>query len=285
MRSAMRTSPSAPAGGGHVFAAFHSTNAGSSAATDGSSYNLDMQGGVAGVRYRLSPDLQFGAMLGSVDGDIEGSLIDTDAHGFMIGVFGEYLLDADTRTTAFASLGLGTYSYDATRQSFGGPVYANNIDSTAGELALGLETVAWQNERIRIMPRGAFRYLDGHVNGFRETGPGVRMGLESLKIQSLLFELGVDAEYDLNARTVLRSHLGVLTDLLGSGHRVSGSYLGGGLPVGVTAPGIDSDAVILGLGASFDVNESTRLDLNWRSEFRDDSQHTHLLSLGGRVTF
>lgn len=285
MRTAMRTTTGVAAGKGHVFAAFHRADAGSRDADNGASYDLDMPGGVAGMRHRYSDRLQLGAMIGTVNGDIDGSLVDTDGQGFMLGVFGEYLLDPEHRTTVFSSLSLGAFSYDATRRSFGGPVYANNIDSHALELALGFETVAWRNDRFRLVPRGAIRYLDGHVDGFTETGPGVRMKVDSIDIASCLLELGLDAEFDFNAATTLHSHLGVMTDLYGSGETVSGSYLGGGLPVRVTAPGVDGEAFTLGLGASFTVNETTRLDLNWRSEFREGSQDTHLLSLGGRVSF
>ena len=111
------------------------------------------------------------------------------------------------------------------------------------------------------------------------------MHVDSLNDRSFLLEIGVDGEFDLNERTTLTGHLGFLTDLTGSGDDVSGSYVGGGLPVSVYAPGIDSEAFILGLGASHDLNATTSIDLGWRSEFRDDSDHIHLLTLGGRVTF
>ena len=153
-------------------------------------------------------------------------------------------------------------------------------------LACSIEsTVAWETNRFRLMSSGSLRYLDGQVNGFTETGPGVRMQVDSLDTRSLLLELGVDAEFDLTERIILNSHLGVLADLRGSDDTVSASYAGGGLPVAVNAPGIDNEAFTLGIGASFDVNETTRVNLDWRSELRDGSQDAHLFSLGGLVTF
>ena len=283
MRTAMRTPPMATAGEGQAFAAYHTASAGSSSSAHNASYDLDIDGVVTGLRYRLMPNLQVGTALGFVDGSIDGALVDTDPNGFMLGVFGEYLIHPASRTSIFSSLSYGHFSYDASRRSFGGEVSAQGVSSDAYELALGVETVALERNHFRLIPRGSLRYLSGDVDGFTETGPGVQMHVKGQDFDSFLLEIGVDAEVDFDERCMMRAHVGFLADLSDSHNTISGSYVGGASPVRVHAPGIDSGAFVFGLGSRFDVNEALSLGINWRSEFRDSSQDLHVFSIGGTI--
>jgi autotransporter-associated beta strand protein len=285
VRAAMDTTPSANAGSGQAFATFHSASAGANSSSNGADYDIDLTGGLAGWRFQVRPDLQLGFFLGTMTGDLEGALVDTEASGYSLGVFGEYHLKLKAPTTIFSSLSYGSYDYDSTRRSFGGDVHANNIDSSAVEFQLGVETLLVDNDPFRLKPRAALRYLSGDVDGFTESGSGVRMAVDDLDADSFLVELGFNAEFDLNETSLMTAHLGFLFDLENDRHAVSGSYLGGGDSVTVLAPGVETQALVFGTGIAFDLSETFRVGMNWRSEIRDSSQQAHLFNIGGSASF
>jgi outer membrane autotransporter protein len=285
VRTAMHTAPLASVGKGQVFAAVTSSRGGTAASPNNARYDVDPNGMVAGVRYQPTTYLRLGALLGATDGDIKGALVDTDGSGFVLGAFGEYFLGRGSRTTIFSSLTYGDFDYDASRRSFGGRVGANGVGSDAWEFVLGVESVLLERGPFRLVPRGSLRYMNGTVDGFTESGRGVRMSVGELDIDSMLLDLGLDAEYRPTDYATLTAHLGYLNDFKDSGNIVSGRYVAGGAPVGVYAPGIDEQAVVLGFGAWFDVNPAFRIGLNWRSEFRNDSQNVHSIGVGGSWGF
>jgi hypothetical protein len=224
-------------------------------------------------------------MLGATDGDIKGALIDTEGSGFTVGAFGEYFLGQASRTTLFASLSYGDFEYDAMRRSFGGPVFAKGIGSSAVEFAPGVESVLYERGPFRVVPRAALRYMNGTVDAFSEFGRGVRMNVGGLDIDSMLLDLSLAAEFRPADYATLSASVGYLNDFKDNGNLVAGRFLAGGAPVGVFAPGIDEQAVVLGFGAWFDLNAAFRIGLNWRSEFHNSSQNIHSIGLAGTWGF
>jgi outer membrane autotransporter protein len=242
-----------------------------------------MSGLTTGIRQDIQRRGSIGALLGVDDGSIEGGLIDTDASGVAVGVFGSYVLDEKRSTTVSASLSRGVYEFDAQRQSFQGPVMENEIDSHAWELAVGVRTLAYEKRDLRISPYATLRYLNGQVDGFAESGAGVALQVGSQDIESLILDLGVEAEYKLLDRLTLFGALSYVTDFQDSSENITSSFVASG-PLGrqfaVSAPGVDDEAIALSLGLGYDITDAVRVNLNYRGDLRFDSQDAHSIGLG-----
>jgi len=272
-------------GKAEFFAALQMSSSGTDASQSSANYDISVSGFLAGGRYHVNDSFTFGAALGHVDGTLQGPLVNADGEGLMFSLFGECLIDPKSHTRAYSTLGFGSFSYDASRVSYGGLVAADDIGSSALEISLGLESTVIEHDAFRLSGLGELRYLNGSVDSFVEGGSGVRMAVGEMDVDELLFELGVVAEFDLSDRATLSAQLGYQADLRSSGNRINGRYLGGGLPVSVLAPGIGNQALIFALGADIDVTESCSVGIHWRTEFRDSSQNLNLLSLSTGLTF
>ena len=288
VRQAVETAPVSRSGRTQVFAtAYTSTDGVDSSVTD-AGYDIQMNGFTTGVRYDVDKRTLIGGLLGADDGSIEGDLIDTDAQGLVVGAFAQYLVDEKSRTTLTASLSYGGYDFDAARRSFQGPVNADDISSDALEFAVGVRTVVYEKDGFRVTPNAALRYLDGSVDGFTESGSGVPLEVGGQDIESLLLELGVDVEYKLLEQVTLTGSLRYVTDFCNSSESINASFAATGTlarPFAVSAPGIDDEAVALGLGVYYDFNETMRASLSYSADFRFDSEDAHAIGVGASFGF
>jgi len=287
VREAMEQAPASRAGTTQGFATTSYNSSGVDGSATNAGYDIDSVSVTVGARHNFDGRAQIGGLLGYDDGSINGNLIDTDGSGFVLGTFGSYLLDERTRTKLTASATYGVYDYDATRHSAGGDVHANGIGSDAIELTLGMSTVAYEKDGFRVIPSAMFRYLDGRVDGFKESGAGSGLAVASQDINSPLLELGVDFDYVVQPKLTLVGHLGYIFDLDDSNESVTArSTAAGGLPFPVNAPGIDNDAFVLGAGAYYDISDSFRVGLTYRGEFRSSaSESTQSVGIGASLAF
>ena len=283
VRQAVDASPISTNGKTRVSATLHTSMEGVESSETDAGYDIQMTAVTTAVRHDIDARTQIGGLLGLDDGSIDGKLIDTDAHGVAIGVFGLHRLGASGKTTLTASLAYGGYEFDAERRSFEGTADADDIDSHAIEFAIGLRTVAFEKSGFKLSPGATLRYLGGDVDGFVEGGPGVPLKVEEQDIDSVLLDLAVDVEYKLREHITLAGTIGYVTDFRDSAESMESSFAATGA-LGrsflVSAPGIDNDAVVLGLGAFYDLNDATRAGLTYRSEFRPDSQDAHVFGIG-----
>ena len=288
IRDGVEAAPIAQMGETQVVATASGTFAGAESNGTNADYNTQMMGLTTGVRHNVDPRLQVGALLGANDGNIDGAFIDTDAQGIVFGVFGRYLADEASKTLLTGSLSYGVYEYDAARRTFGGTATANGIGSDALEFAIGVSTVAYEEDKFRIRPSAGIRYLSGSVDGFMERGGGVNLDVESQDLDSLLVELGANFEYDVQENFSIFGHLGYVTDFEDSDHTVSARFAASGASgrqFGVNAPGIDDQAFVVGLGGYYDVTPNARVGFNYRGEFRSSSQTTHTVGIGASYGF
>ena len=289
VRDGVNAAPISQNGDTQVFATLSGTYGGAESNGTNADYDISMVGMTTGIRHDVDKALQLGAILGVDDGTIDGALIDTDAQGIMFGVFGNYMADEASKTLLTSSLSYGVYEYEAARRTFAGTkAKADGIDSDALELAIGLSTVAYEKDNFRIRPNAGVRYLTGSVDGFTESGTGVNLAVESQDLDSLLLELGVSFEYDIQENIFLFGHLGYVTDFEDSDNKVSASFAAAGAAgreFGVNAPGIDDEALVIGLGGYYDINLSTRVGLNYRGELRSASSSSHTIGIGASFGF
>ena len=84
-------------------------------------------------------------------------------------------------------------------------------------------------------------------------------------------------------------NISYVTDFQDSSGVVSGHFAS---PAGVdarrlsvVAPGIDDEAFVLGLGAFYDINDNTRIGLNYRNELRKNSHSSQTIGIGASFGF
>ena len=283
VREAVDAAPVSRKGRTQVFATLHSDSAGVDGSVSNAGYDTELFGITAGMRYDLNANFQVGGLLGMDDGTIEGSLIDTDAQGFVVGGFGRYLLNDPRKTAIIGSLSYGNYEYDAVRHSFGGDAKANGIGSDALELSLGISTVLHEKNGFRVTPTAALRYLTGEVDGFVEGGPGVPLAVGSQDIDALLLDIGVNFTYQAQERTTLFGRLGYTQDFSSSDETVSATFAASGpagMPFSVSAPGIDQQAFTFGLGVFYDINDFARIGTTYLGEIPMDSNYAQTIGIG-----
>jgi outer membrane autotransporter protein len=285
---AFENAPESRYGETQVFATAHSGMERVDSSATGAGYDLDMAGVTTGLRYEMDRRLQIGGMLGMDFGKIEGPLVDTDAQGLALGLFGRYLIDEPHKVTLTASMAYGTYDYDTTRRSFGGDANADDVSSDALELAVGLRSVSYEKTGFRVLPNATLRYLTGKVDRFTENGPGVNLRVGSQDIDSLLLDLGVDFEYEVHRQVTLTGSVGYLQDFQDSENPVSGAFAAAGslaTPFTVSAPGVEDEAFVLGLGVFYDLNESARVGLSYSGGFQTSGEYAHRFGIGASFGF
>jgi outer membrane autotransporter protein len=204
------------------------------------------------------------------------------------GLFGRYIVDEASKTKVTASLAYGSYDYDANRRSYGGAAVANGISSDAFEFALGVSTVSFEKDGFRVIPNASVRFMTGSVDSFTESGSGVNLAVDKQDLDSLLLDLGVDFEYQAQENLLFVGHIGYVTDFEDSDNTVSARFAASGplaSPFSVQAPGIDDEGFILGLGAYYDINQTIRVGLTYRGEFRLNSQSSQSIGIGASFGF
>ena len=289
VREGVDGAPVSRSGQTQVFAAVHTTSAGAEDAVNNASYDTEMNGVTAGVRYDIDKRLQIGGLIGADDGSIKGALIDTDAQGMMFGAFGHYIMQEASKTTLTGSLAYGTFDFDSSRQSYGGLAKASGIGSDAFECAIGVRTVSFEKDGFKMLPNATLRYLNGSVDGFEEdSGNGVKLAVDSQSVSSLLLDLGVDFEYQLQEHFTLVGKVSYVTDFQDSDNNMTARFAASGADArtfSVTSPGIDDEGLVLALGAYYDINDSARLGLSYRSELRKNSETSQTIGLSASFGF
>ena len=288
VREAATAAPFSGRGKTHVFASTHTTSDGVESGRTAAGYQFETSGVTAGLRHALDTRTRAGALLGVDTGTIEGGLIDTDADNLTLGLFGSRVLHDKTQTAIHAGIAWTSGTFDTRRDSFGGEATAEDIGSKAVELSLGASGVAWQGRGLTVRPHAEIRHTHGSVDSFTETGPGVPLDVAGQDIDAWLAELGVETSWKIRPNLELAGNLGWITGIGDSGETLGASFLRsgpGGRRFSVTAPGVEDDALVLGLGLYYDVTDTIRAGLTWQGELRDGDTDSHSFGLGATWSF
>lgn len=288
VREVVDAAPVSRIGKTQIFATAHSSMEGVDSGRTEAGYDLQMTGFTSGARHDFDKLTRIGGLAGWDDGTIQGELVDTEGHGFTLGAFASRVLDEKRDTTLTASLAYGGYDFNATRHSFQGDVEADNISSDALEFALGARTTIYQGRHLLVSPHSTLRFINGSVDGFEETGNGVPLRVGGQDVHSALLDLGVNVEYKPVDDVTLIGNIGCMEDFGDSGESINASFAAtgpGGRPFSASAPGIDDDAIVLGLGIHYDLNDQVRANMNYRGEIRAGSQDAHNFGIGFSIGF
>jgi uncharacterized protein with beta-barrel porin domain len=221
-------------------------------------------------------------------GSIEGELIDTDAQGFSLGVFGRLIADTKSKTMVTGSLAFGSNTFDATRTSYEGDVTADSIGASSFEGSLGVSTVIYEKNGFSLSPNATIRYFSGSVDGFTEAGPGVALTVDSQDIDSVVIDVGLNALVPINQQFSFVGRVGYMHELSDSEETIGASFNATGVnavPFSVNARGIDHQAIILGGGFNYDFIGGGRLGVSYQGEFRFDAQSSQSVYLGYSLGF
>lgn len=261
-------------------------------------YDLSGFGIMAGARTKVTERVQLAAYLAGDDGEVDGSLIDADSNGWSIGLLGEVLLDAHSRTRLTAGISYGRYTFDGSRHSASatasgwspGQVDFDNVDSDSLELFIGVEGAIYQNDRFRLIPSLGLRYATGAMDSFTEStgnhpGAPIALAVNQNHYDSTLAEIGLLAEADLTRNLTLWGQLGASAGIGDNPHDLSGHFAKGSRTMHTETYGLSNDLWFIGLGASYKINDSTSVGLGYRAEFRADASPQSGVNLSSTFRF
>jgi autotransporter-associated beta strand protein len=261
-------------------------------------YELSGLGIVAGGRTKVRENIQLASYLAVDGGSVSGPLIDADGIGWSIGMITETLLHEKSRTKLTAAASYGRYSFEGSRTSASatsagwmpGDVDFSDIDSQSLELFVGIETLAYQKDGIRLIPSAGFRYARGTLDNISEkttSTPGSPIALEVGRDShdSLLFEMAVLAETDLTEKLSVWSQLGFNAGISENPHIINSVFAKGSRQMTTGADGLTDDLIFIGFGAEYRINESISIGAGYRGEFRPSHHTEHGFSISSSFRF
>ncbi len=263
------------------FAAADYFHAKTDSSNNNANYDLSGAGLVAGARNQLSDRFQLAGYVAADDGRINGSLIDSDQSGWSLGLIGETVIDAKSRTILTTAISYGRYVSDGTRESAATTstgwtpdrVHFSDIDSDSLELYAGLETTVYQDERFRVIPTAGLRYSTGSMDGFSEStgsavGSPIALNVSPENYDNWILEMGVAADAKLSEQFTLQGQLGFNAGIGNDSHEIHSSFAKGNRGMRAEADGLTDNLFYLGAGLEYRVNGDFTIGLGYRSEFR-----------------
>lgn len=264
-----------------VFAGFTHFDIGSDSSLNQADYDINSNGGIAGVRHNIA-DFTIAGFVGVDQGNISSVTLDADADGFVLGAIASYLIQPEMNLMVSGGVTYGSFEYDGSRDSLLGTVDFNS-ESDVFDLHFGIEGDAFSRENFRLTPFVQLHYITADTDGFSESGNGSALLVDAMDDDAFFAEIGVKAAYQVSSKFSVNGHLGYIHNLLDSERQVSAAL--GGAAFTVNSPGLGEDFVTLGVGAQFQATESLRFGLNYRAEFSNDADTANGVSLGASYSF
>ncbi|MDB6077291.1 MAG: hypothetical protein JWO82_1038, partial [Akkermansiaceae bacterium] len=264
-------------------------------------YGLNGGGVVAGVRYIPNSRLRFAAYLAGNEGNINGSLIKADADGLAGGLLGEWIFQEANQIRLSGGISYGGYRYDGSRGSASAtsagwsPALASfsGVDTDAVDVFLGIDAVAWKNERFRLIPSLGLSYTTASTDGFRELGRRGDGGPLTLTVDdshrdALAGELSLTAQADLTRALMVDGVIGGNLDLNHDPERITATFNGvngGSRPLAARGTPLSDEMLFIGAGATWTAQDNLRFRLSYRLEFRQDADPFSIINLGTTFRF
>ena len=284
-----------PGMGWEVFAAANYFDGETDGSLNGADYELNGAGVLAGVRVSPMRGLRIAAFLAGDDGEIKGSLIDADARGVAAGVIGEWMIEEAHALRLSGGMTFGNHQFEGTRGTVSAtandwsPSFASfdEVDTDTLDLFVGLDAVAWKNERIRIIPGIGLEYRNTSTDGFRELAGGSAIGLavDGANRDSLGTNFSLGAQADVTRVVMLDGQVGLNLVLDDNPERISARFIGGSRPLAAQTAPLSDEQLYLSTGATWSASDSLRVRLGYRLEFRDDADPLGVVNLGSTFRF
>lgn len=276
-----------------IFAALDYFDITSSSSRDDADYNISNTGLIVGSRLQLGDRVKFAGYVSADDGKIDGDLIDADSEGYSVGMLAEKLLEKAHSTRLLAGISYGRWSYDGEREAAVGngsswnpaDVEFSDVDSSALDLSLGVETIAWSKNGIRLIPHAGLRFTSVSTDGFRETGNALPLDVRSFDRNSFLAELSFLVEKDITSTIGISGEIGGNFALTDESDTISARFINGSRTMNVKSDGISDDLLFLSAGGHWQATPLINIGLNYRAEARSGADVLNQINLGASVRF
>lgn len=253
----------------------------SSASSD---YDIRSNGGIVGARHAFSDVFTAGGFFGIDQGDISSRFVDADVDGWVLGGFVSYLANAEHNIIFDAGVTYGSYDFDGKRNGFGG-VSTFDTQSDVIDYFITVKGDAYKNDKFRLTPSLGIHYIDSDVDSFTEKGGLLPLSVRGMSEDALLAELELRAEYAVTSNFLINGTVGYTHNFSDADRSVSSSFIAGGSPFTVNAPGLGEDFFTLGVGAVWYINEAFTLGAGYRAQFGSDSEMSNSFGAGLSYSF
>jgi hypothetical protein len=116
-------------------------------------------------------------------------------------------------------------------------------------------------------------------------GSPIALDVSRDRHESLLLELGLLAQVEVNARLALWGEGGVNIGLLDDGRVLGASFAKGSRGMRAEADGLDDDSLYLGCGAIYQITEDIHVAIGYRADVRSGAEAQQELRLSSSWRF
>ncbi len=273
------------AGGGHslqAFGGYHSMELASDSSNNGHDYDMDSNGGYAGVRAMAGDKLAYGAFIGVDNGSVDAAALNLDADGYVIGALAHY--QATDKIGVWANLSYGSFSFDGHRRVFGTNLTVKEFDADAFQVGVGVDYEAYNSNGFKVTPGLGLRFIDASTDSITETGGPAALNIDGVDADALLLDLTVKFTYIPEGGNYgLTGYIGYQHDFEDGDRDIDAMFASGSPYFRVNAPGLGDSAFTYGIGGYYDFTEDLRFSVNYRGESRSDADAMHGIDL--RLTY
>ncbi len=267
-----------------VFGGFSQYDISSTSSHNNADYDLTSTGGVMGFRHDVF-DYSFGGFIGYDRGDVSSNYVNADVNGVLIGAFATHRLNDAHNCTFDGGVTHGDYRFDGCRQSTFGNTTFNGGDTSVFHVFTSMKGDLYKTEKLRFSPSFGLHYLNAETDSIAESGAGTALNVDGMRNEALLAEWDFNLEYKVVSNFLLTGSVGYTHNFVDAERDVSASFVAGGSPFNVTAPGLGNHILSTSIDASWQVNESLNIGTGYRAEFSSDSNVAGSVGFGASYRF
>ena len=179
----------------------------------------------------------------------------------------------------------GDYEFDGHRSTMFGTADFDGGDTSVFDIFTSVQGDVYKTEKLRLSPSFGLHYLTADTDSIKESGLGTALNVDSMSEDALLAELDLKLEYKVNSKVLVYGSVGYTHNFLDSEREVSASFIQGGSPFSVTAPGLGEDIFSASLGGVWYINQAWSLGAGYRAEFSSDSDMSNSVGIGTSYSF
>ncbi len=281
-----------------IFAAANYFDTGSDRSAAHADYDLSGGGIVIGGRHVLGRHCRLNAWLAGDDGRVSGALIDADARGLAVGLGAEAFVPVGQRQVRISGgIAYGSWEFEGTRGSAiaGGGGWVSGLsrfadaEADAFDAFIGIDSVVWSSDRMRIAPSLGLAYGSASSDPFRETSGGVgapiALAVHGAGRDSLAAQFGLAAAADLLPFFTLDGETGLQLGMTEETERISARFASGSRPIAALYQPLSDDLFYLGAGLTWHAGGAWTVRLGYRVELRSEADPLNAFNLSTLVTF
>ena len=267
-----------------AFAAFSHYDGGSDSSLGGQDYDINSNGGLVGLRHTMN-SFTFGGFLGYDTGEVENTFLNADVDGWVAGLFGSYLANAEHNILISGGLTYGSYEFDGTRATIGGINTFGGVDSDVFDLWAGVRGDVYSNDKLRLTPSLELHYISSETDAINEIGGASALTVPGFDEDALILEIDFTAEYEVVENVLLLGSVGYAHNFMDAERRIAAAFGGVGTPFSVVAPGMGEDVFSVGVGAVWHATDAWTFSTGYRAEFGSDQDTSNSFGLGASYSF